>query len=65
VTYGFVFGILGLVADGAQRPARSFVPSFYALLGCMPGLCGSSKMQPMMKAAMTAEAIGRLNARPP
>ena len=33
--------------------------------GCLPALCGSTRMQAMMNAAITAEAIGRLNASPP
>ena len=39
----------------------------YALLstGWLPALCGKKTMQPIMIAAMTADAIGRLKASPP
>ena len=33
--------------------------------GCRPARCGSSRMQPMMKTAITADAMGRLNATSP
>src|SRR5262249_42905994 len=33
--------------------------------GCRPGRCGRSRRQMRMKAAITAEASGRLNAKPP
>src|SRR5437588_9515876 len=33
--------------------------------GCEPARCGKINRHPIMNAAMTADAIGRLNARPP
>lgn len=43
---------------------RAIGPLFQAL-GCAPGRCGNMSKHPIMNAAMTDDAIGRLNARPP
>ena len=51
-----------LMTQSGHSMARS-----YALLstGWLPALCGKKTMQPVMIAAMTADAIGRLKASPP
>ena len=33
--------------------------------GCLPGLCGNMSRHAMMNAPISADAIGRLNAKPP
>ena len=39
--------------------------TFSDVFGCDPALCGKMSTHPTMKAARTADAIGRLSARPP
>src|ERR1700681_3947666 len=41
------------------------MPVFGYRPGCEPARCGRTRRQPRIKTAMTAEASGRLKARPP
>ena len=52
-------------AEAIKLPIPSRYEAISCCPGCLPALCGRSRMQAMMMAAMTAEAIGRLKASPP
>jgi hypothetical protein len=51
-----------------KRPSTRWLGSHATvsdIFGCEPARCGKMSRHPTMKAAMTTDAIGRLNARPP